>query len=230
MLGKYVRVHVTDFSDGLNYGNIDFMTARKKERFHAYIMGISHRVNTFDGRVIASFVKNREKFYIVAPKSKKFIINDIADAISFLNVPKSCITCLYERSCGAIVFRDFENVRKYLIIKNKRSAHWSFPKGHVEPGETLTQTAEREVLEETGVHINIIPGFMLVSEYTIQGRVEKSVNIYLASTTDTETIIQEEEIEDYSWLTFDEVMQRLKFENDKNIILHAHEYLIDNNI
>ena len=48
-------------------------------------------------------------------------------------------------------------------------------------------TAIREVLEETGIHIQILPQFASKSEYTIQGRVEKSVTIFLAKTKDTQT-------------------------------------------
>lgn len=74
---------------------------------------------------------------------------------------------------------------RLLLIKNSRSAHWGFPKGHMERGETPEQTARREVLEETGMHIDIIPDFTAKSDYTIQGKVEKSVTIFLAKTEDT---------------------------------------------
>ena len=33
---------------------------------------------------------------------------------------------------------------------------WSLPKGHVEEGETLAQTAEREVAEETGIRGRVV--------------------------------------------------------------------------
>lgn len=36
---------------------------------------------------------------------------------------------------------------------------WSFPKGHLEDGETPGQAAVREIYEETGIKIAIIPGF-----------------------------------------------------------------------
>ena len=83
MLGRYVRVKVTSpihskdpsegFTYGLNYGEINYVTARKRETLHAFIMGIDHPVKTFDGRVIASVEKNGERFFVVAPKSKRYI-------------------------------------------------------------------------------------------------------------------------------------------------------------
>ncbi|MEG2016644.1 MAG: NUDIX hydrolase, partial [Oscillospiraceae bacterium] len=167
----------------------------------------------------------------VSPKSKRFIETEIFDALRFINIDDKCrLDCLYERSCGAVVFRSVDGEIRYLLIKNKRSAHWSFPKGHVERGESLEQTAYREVLEETGVHIDLIPDFITESEYTIQGRVEKTVNIFLASTNDSETIIQEEEIDDYMWMNFQDTMDKLKFENDKKILNKAHDFLLSKDI
>ena len=54
-----------------------------------------------------------------------------------------------EKSCGAIVYRKYHGNTEILLIKHINSGHWSFPKGHVERGETEVQTAHREILEET---------------------------------------------------------------------------------
>lgn len=232
MLGKFVRVKVTTPINSadengliykLNYGDIDLVTSSGRRKLHAFVLGIDHPVTTFDGRVNASCEKNGETYYIVAPKSKRFIVHDIEEALAFFE-PEN-INCLYERSCGAIVFRKINDEYRYLVIKNRRSIHWSFPKGHVEKGETDEDTALREVLEESGLHIEIIPGFKTTSQYQIQGRVEKTVNIYVARTDDTSTVIQESEIEDYSWLTYDAAIKRLRFDNDKKILTEARDFL-----
>ncbi len=57
-----------------------------------------------------------------------------------------------EKSCGAVIFNDEDKV---LIVKHN-AGHWDFPKGHMEAGETETQTAIREVKEETNIDIHII--------------------------------------------------------------------------
>ena len=79
-----------------------------------------------------------------------------------------------ERSCGAVMLRKNEERYEVLLVKHLAS-HWGFPKGHMEKGEDEKATARREVLEETGIHIDIIDGFRYKSEYTIRGRIEKSV-------------------------------------------------------
>ena len=53
----------------------------------------------------------------------------------------------YEKSCGAVIFRRAEGWN-VLLIRHTKGRHISFPKGHVEQGETEAQTAEREIREE----------------------------------------------------------------------------------
>ena len=196
-------------------------------------MGVTHPVRNFEGRVVAVIkLPDRQGIYIVvSPKSKKYIVNDIKRAVSFMYKDgEYTIDCLYERSCGAVVFRFINGERRFLLIKNKRSCHWGFPKGHVENDETDEETAKREVLEETGIHIKIFPGFKHKSEYTIRGRIEKSVLIFLATTDDTQTVIQPEEIEDYIWLGYDNAISTLNYPNDKDILSLAKAYITKNNI
>lgn len=236
MLGKYVRVKIlhpvnSQSDEGyiyeLNHGIVEGHSSSSYQQY-AYIMGIDHPVRNFDGRVVANIRRENEpNVWVVAPKSTRFIINDIRPAIEFA-FGKSGYTleCLYESSCGAVVFRMIGGELRYLLIKNKRSANWGFPKGHIERGETKEETARREVLEETGIRIQILPGFISKSEYTIQGKVEKSVSIFVAKTSDTQTKIQREEIEDYVWLNYAKAIKTLKFENDRSILEKANEYLI----
>ncbi|WP_034383656.1 NUDIX hydrolase [Deinococcus sp. YIM 77859] len=43
-----------------------------------------------------------------------------------------------------------------VLLVRYRSGAWAFPKGHLEPGETLEQTAVREVREETGIRATVV--------------------------------------------------------------------------
>ncbi len=77
--------------------------------------------------------------------------------------------------------------------------------------------------------MRLIEGFECISKYKIQNRIEKVVSIFVGTTQDTSTSIQAEEIEDYIWLTYDRALSLLKFDNDKNIITAAHNFLNQNN-
>ncbi|MBQ7116832.1 MAG: NUDIX domain-containing protein [Clostridia bacterium] len=243
MLGKFVKVRVTSpmysynkrfgFKYKLNYGIMEGSRTRKNTVQFAYIMGINHPVRNFDGRVIAVVRRygGRGAVWVVAPKSTRYIVNDIKAAISFAegNIGYN-IECLYESSCGAEIYREDHDGKKFLLIRNKRSAHWGFPKGHIEPGETKEETAVREVLEETGINIDIIPGFVKNSEYSIQGKIEKSVSIFLAKTEQTDYTLQEEEIEECGWYSFQDSLKVLNYENDRFILTEAMNFIKDNNL
>ncbi len=237
MLGKFVKVHVTapmysynkrfGFKYQLNYGIVENVKTARNTVQCAYIMGISHPVRNFDGRVIAIVRRNGGKgiVWVVAPKSTRFIIHEIKDAIDFAEGKNGYhIECFYESSCGAVVFRDDGRERRFLLIRNKRSAHWGFPKGHMERGESKEQTAMREVREETGIDIELLPDFSRSSEYTIQGRIEKNVVIFLGKAQQTTITRQEEEIDECGWFAFGDAMDTLNYDNDKRILTQAHEY------
>ena len=241
MLGKLIRVAVTEavgtpLPDGgvykLNHGTPIGKFRPTAPISGVLILGIDNPVKHFDGRVIAiiKFKDNGEQKIVAAPKSKRLIDWEIKKLISFYTEKRPFVLeCYYERSCGAVVYRKINDDYRHLLIRNRRSSNWSFPKGHVEAGETLEETAKREVLEETGLRIDIIPGFISKSQYSIQNRIQKTVQIYVASTKDTQTRIQVEEIEDYVWLTYENAIKNLKFENDKTILTDARQFLLDNN-
>lgn len=196
-------------------------------------MGVDHAVSNFDGRVIAALEPYRKTdgvIWIIAPKSTRFINLDVLKIINMeRDFPEYTLRCLYETSSGAIVYRNIGGVIRYLLIKNKRSEHWGFPKGHLEKGEDAIDAARREVLEEAGIHICIHDGFEMVSEYKIRDIIDKRVSVFVGTTNDDRTVIQKSEIDDYVWLTYDKALNNLKFANDKRILEKAQEYLLENN-
>ena len=55
-----------------------------------------------------------------------------------------------EFTAGGVVWRKVDDQYQILMIQD-RMGRWTIPKGHVEEGESLEQTALREVAEETGL-------------------------------------------------------------------------------
>ncbi|TXT61418.1 MAG: hypothetical protein BAJALOKI2v1_30038 [Promethearchaeota archaeon] len=51
------------------------------------------------------------------------------------------------KSAGGIVL----NKENKIIIVNNKGKSWTYPKGHIEEGETALEAAKREIYEETGV-------------------------------------------------------------------------------
>ncbi|MBQ3969262.1 MAG: NUDIX domain-containing protein [Clostridia bacterium] len=135
------------------------------------------------------------------------------------------ISCLYEKSCGAIVFHRTPDDIKVLLVKNKNGKYWSFPKGHVELGENERQTAVREIKEETDLDVKLHPGFRETSDYCPFGKVRKRVVFFLAEAISDEVHIQESEIDYFIWVSFSQAREMCCYENDLRVIDKAERYL-----
>jgi len=129
-----------------------------------------------------------------------------------------------EKSCGAIVFTS-EKPHKVLLIKHQNGGHWSFPKGHVEEDETETETALREIVEETGLQVNLDTNFRKVVTYSPFDDVLKDVIYFLAYTKSTAIQRQLEEVSDAEWFPLSEAIAKVTYENDKIILKAAIDYI-----
>lgn len=239
MLGQMITVRVDHplgsynteqgYQYALNCGTVIGGLSKTDAIAEVYIMGIQHPVREFEGRLIATIKRKGDSKLrlIAAPKSRRYIVNEIHDAIAFSE--QFCdysLRCYYEKSCGAVIFTHKDEKTLFLLVKNKRSTHWGFPKGHMEEGETELDTALREVWEETGLTVDLMEDFAATSEYSIQSRVEKTVKIFLAYSEDPKLKIQQEEIDDAVWLPYEGALHQLKFENDRSILKKAHRFLL----
>jgi 8-oxo-dGTP pyrophosphatase MutT (NUDIX family) len=56
-----------------------------------------------------------------------------------------------EPTAGGIVFRRNKKGEVEILLIQDAKDRWTIPKGHIEEGESAKQTAEREVMEETGL-------------------------------------------------------------------------------
>ena len=168
---------------------------------------------------------NKVKRIIVAPERDAIMYEpEIRDRLSSVKgFTYTRLLCLYEKSCGAVVFNRLHKVPKVLLVKNKNGRYWSFPKGHVEYGETELETATREIKEETGLTVNSIDGFREVRTYSPFGRIRKRVVFFLAEAYTDRVIIQEEEIDSSVWVSFKEAKNMCCYDTDKKVLAKAEQ-------
>ena len=133
----------------------------------------------------------------------------------------------FEKSCGALVIRhDAQTGNDYiLMIRHRPGGYRSFPKGHVEAGETERETAMREVLEETSVRITILPDFRHVVCYAPAPGVEKEVVYFLARTEQVEAKPRRGEIAQVEWIPLQQAERCLTHDNDKRVLKAALDKL-----
>ena len=135
----------------------------------------------------------------------------------------------FEKSCGAVVFRNERKngvLQRYvLMIKHSVHGHHSFPKGHVEVGETEIRTAEREVFEETSVKIHINEKFRQPVFYRPKPGVKKEVVYFLAFTRQTDIKPRPGEIAEVAWIPMEEAEGLLTHDNDRRVLSLAIQYV-----
>ena len=129
-----------------------------------------------------------------------------------------------EKSCGAVVVRETEECRQVLLLKHL-AGHWSYPKGHVEDGESEQQTALREIKEETGLSVKLIPGFRKSVTFSPAEHVIKDVIYFLARPLDGNLKAQPEEIETIAWVDLTEAEQTLTYDDDRELLRQVRHFL-----
>jgi 8-oxo-dGTP pyrophosphatase MutT (NUDIX family) len=123
-----------------------------------------------------------------------------------------------EKSCGIIVF----DGEKVLLIKHN-GGHISFPKGHVENGETSKETAIRETFEETGIEAKIISDDYYVNTYSPKENHMKDVLLFVGVKTGGKLKPQLEEVSLCDFFTYDDAMKELTFDIDRRILKQAYD-------
>ncbi|MGN1137930.1 MAG: bis(5'-nucleosyl)-tetraphosphatase [Ruminococcus sp.] len=194
-----------------------------KENKKAYVISEKPVNENFNGIVIAiaCFDDGEEKL-IVVEEGQVYYEPEIRTSFQFLrNVNIVSMKCLYEKSCGGIIFYNGKQNTKILLVKNTNGKYWSFPKGHIEQGETEKETAAREIKEETGLDVDIKKDFREVSDYCPFGKIRKHVVFFLAQAFTDDVKIQEEEISEYIWVDFQQARKVCSYDNDLRIIEKA---------
>jgi len=132
-----------------------------------------------------------------------------------------------QKSAGIVLFRNDSDKNGFLLL-NYPQGHWDFVKGKVEEGETPHETALRETKEETGISdIEFIDGFEEYVEYDFRFKKEnihKKVIFFLAKTNEKNIKLSHEH-NDYLWLEYNDALKKTTFENAKNVLTKANEFL-----
>ena len=190
--------------------------------------GVFARQRGIRVRVVAIAELDSRVYYICAADGTMLFAPVIREVLEgYFDLGAAHLTCLYEKSCGAVIFRRHSGNVEYLLVKNKKGNNWGFPKGHMEVYENERQTATREVREETGLNVKLLDGFRTISEYHPKGRIVKQVIFFVAEMPDEDVVIQPSEIERFIWADYSLAIKTFKFSNDKKVLTQAKSWLAD---
>ena len=133
----------------------------------------------------------------------------------------------FEYSAGAVIFRK-ETGQILFLLLHYEEGHWGCAKGHIEKGETLEQTARREIMEETGLtDIRFIEGFKELNQYYFMSggeRINKTVTFLLAETHSKSITISNEHI-GFEWLPYQQALELITFKAEKEMFKKANQFL-----
>ncbi len=123
-------------------------------------------------------------------------------------------------AAGAVVARKGREGREVLLVHRPKYDDWSFPKGKQDPGEHVTNTAVREVLEETGVEIRL--GRPLRPQlYTVSGGRGKLVHYWVGHVVGDDDVSSyqiNEEVDDLGWFVPGKAAERLTYLDDIDLL------------
>ena len=133
-----------------------------------------------------------------------------------------------EFSAGGVVVRGEEMV---AIVPTRRAADGSrvlaLPKGHVDPGETPVQAAQREVREETGILAEPVRELGETRYwYRRAGRtIGKEVQFFLFRHTGGDVADHDDEVEEVRWIPLEQAVRELSHAAEREIVSLAMTYL-----
>ena len=137
-----------------------------------------------------------------------------------------------EISSGGVVFRSRQGALEVALIRARR--RWRLPKGQVEEGERLEETALREVREETGLEGTVVEKLGDITYWytnkTHDGetiRIFKRVYFYLVRYLRGDIACHDDEVEDVRWWPIEQARKRLFYPTERKMLRQAIACLAD---
>ena len=134
----------------------------------------------------------------------------------------------WEKSCGALLYTMRDGAPLFAVVQEMAGAY-SFPKGHMEGGETEEETARREVWEETGLRPELIGGFRATDVYDLAEKpgTRKEVVYFLARFGEERLVPREGEIRRILLLTRGEAAALFEHEGTRAVLDAACAFIAE---
>jgi 8-oxo-(d)GTP phosphatase len=120
------------------------------------------------------------------------------------------------QAAGGLVVRRQSGLLQIVVVHRPEQEDWSFPKGKLEPRETLDVAALREVREETGMTCDLLR-FIGHTEYVDRKGRQKTVAYWIMAATGG-SFSRNDEVDELRWLPLDEASRLLSYARDQELI------------
>ena len=125
-------------------------------------------------------------------------------------------------SAGGVVTRNGGKNVEVVLCRRDEPPRWSLPKGTPDRGETIEETAVREVQEETGLEVQIERPLDSITYWFVRSsdgcRCHKTVNFYLMTAHGGSLDLHDHEFDEVRWMPADEALKAASYPNEARIM------------
>lgn len=135
-------------------------------------------------------------------------------------------------SAGGVVYRRQEGRVQVALVGRTAHEVWGLPKGTPSDGESMEQTAMREVGEETGLRPRLVEPLGSIQYYFVarNTRFHKVVHFYLMEAVGGDVSQHDHEYDVCEWFDLDEAIERLTYPNETEMLRRARERLLGSGV
>ena len=128
-------------------------------------------------------------------------------------------------AAGGVVLRGNGEAAEVVLAGRDSDRTWVFPKGTPDPGETIEETALREVREETGLEVEIVRPIGVIDYwFAVPGeRVHKLVHFFLMRPRGGDVSEHDHEYDDVRWVPVAEARRLLTYDTYREMLDRAVE-------
>jgi 8-oxo-dGTP pyrophosphatase MutT (NUDIX family) len=130
-------------------------------------------------------------------------------------------------SAGGVVYRQRDGSFEIALVGKISPRRWGLPKGGPQRGESLEQTAVREVTEETGLQVRLICPLGEIDYWFRWGsrRHFKTVHFYLMEAVGGDVSLHDHEYDVVEWFSLAEACRNMSYPSEIQIVDRAAEAL-----
>ena len=134
-----------------------------------------------------------------------------------------------ETSAGGLVVDDQRRAAVIGRLNARGHMLWSFPKGHLEEGETYEDAAIREVSEETGITGRVVAPLGVIDFYFTaeDRRIHKTVHHFLLLAEGGEINSDDAEVDEVEWVPLGDLMDRLSYPDERRLLAKVPDLLAE---
>jgi 8-oxo-dGTP pyrophosphatase MutT (NUDIX family) len=126
-------------------------------------------------------------------------------------------------SAGGVVHRTEAGRIEVLLVHRRSPLLWALPKGTPDSGESIAETALREVREETGMAVEIEEPLGSISYFFVrQGiRFHKTVHFFLMRAIGGSIEEHDHEFDEVAWFQLEEALQIMTYPTEREVVQRA---------